>query len=42
MGRQRYRLSLGDGAHGPGDIAEIIISDGGEVSGPDLPNWQGD
>ena len=40
MDRQRYRLSLGDGAHGPGDIAEITLSDGGEVRSPDLPNRQ--
>jgi hypothetical protein len=42
MDRQRYRLGLGDGAHGPDDIAEIILTDGGAVRGPNLPNWQGD
>jgi hypothetical protein len=39
---QRYRLGIGDGAHGPSDIGEIIVSDGGVVRGPDLPNWQRD
>jgi hypothetical protein len=42
MDAQRYRLGLGDGAYGPGDINEIVLSDGGVVKGPDLPNWQGE
>jgi hypothetical protein len=40
MDRHRYRLNLDNGAHGPGDIAEIVISDGGDVRGPNSPNWQ--
>jgi hypothetical protein len=42
MQAQRYRLGLGDGAYGPGDIEEIVLSDGGVIRGPDLPNWQGE
>jgi hypothetical protein len=42
MNRQSYRLRLSDGAYGPGDIAEILLSDGGEVRGPNLPNWRSD
>jgi hypothetical protein len=38
MDTRRYRLNLRDG--GPGDIDEIILSDGGVARGPDLPNWQ--
>jgi hypothetical protein len=41
MDAQRYRLGLGDGAYGPGDIDEIVLSDGGVIEGPDLPNWHG-
>jgi hypothetical protein len=42
MEGQRFRLGLGDGAYGPGDIGEIILSDGGVVRGPNVPNWQGE
>jgi hypothetical protein len=42
MDGQRFRLALGDGAYGLGDIREITLSDGGIVRGPTLPNWQGD
>jgi len=38
MDARQYRLNLNDG--GPGDIDELILSDGGVVQGPDLPNWQ--
>lgn len=38
MHAERYRLNISDG--GSGDIDEIILSDGGVVRGPDLPNWQ--
>lgn len=33
---------MADGAHGPGDVPVLRISDGGTVQGPDLPNWQGE
>jgi hypothetical protein len=38
MDVERYRLNLRDG--GPGDIDELILTAGGVVRGPDLPNWQ--
>jgi hypothetical protein len=38
MDRQRYKLNLSDG--GPRDIDAVVLSDGGVVRGPDLPNWQ--
>ena len=36
----RYRLSVSDGAHGPGDVPLLGIEDGGVIKGPALPNWQ--
>jgi hypothetical protein len=38
MDRQRYQLNLSN--VGPCDIDTVILSDGGVVRGPDLPNWQ--
>jgi hypothetical protein len=40
MTSKRYKLTLGDGAHGPGDIDEITVLDEGGIAGPKLPNWQ--
>jgi len=37
---QRYRIGLGDGCYGPGDIAHLLVSDGGTVRGPQLPDSQ--
>jgi hypothetical protein len=31
---------MADGSHGPGDVPPLVISDGGTIRGPDLPNWQ--
>lgn len=40
MTSQQYKLSLGDGVHGPGDVLEITVLDEGMVPGPKSPNWQ--
>ena len=40
MKRQRFRLGLADGAHGPGDVGPLILDSVHELRGPDLPNWQ--
>lgn len=40
MTSKRYKLTLGDGAYGPGDIGEITVLDEGTIAGPKLPNWQ--
>jgi hypothetical protein len=40
MAPQQYKLSLEDGAYGPGDIREITVLDEGTVPGPKSPNWQ--
>lgn len=40
MASRRYKLTLGDGVYGPGDVAEIIILDDGNVAGPQAQNWQ--
>jgi len=37
---QRYRLALGGGAYGPGDVPPLTISMVQVVKGPDLPDWQ--
>jgi hypothetical protein len=36
----RYRLGMADGAHGPGDVPLLVLTDGGTIQGPALPNWQ--
>jgi hypothetical protein len=38
----RYRLGMADGAHGPGDVQPLVLTDGGTIPGPDIPNWQGE
>ena len=40
MEARRYKLGLGNGCYGPGDIGEITVLDEGLIKGPDLPNWQ--
>ena len=40
MKARDYRIGLGDGCYGPGDVAQLIVSDGGTVRGPQLPDWQ--
>jgi hypothetical protein len=40
MEARRYKLGLGDGCYGPGDIGEITVVDEGLIKGPNLPNWQ--
>jgi hypothetical protein len=40
MTSQRYKLGLGNGAYGPGDIGVIIVVDEGNVAGPTLADWQ--
>lgn len=40
MQPRRYKLGLGDGCYGPGDINEVTVLDQGLIKGPDLPNWQ--
>ena len=40
MESRHYRLSLGDGCYGPGDIGKITVVDLGLIKGPQLPNWQ--
>jgi len=40
MTSQRYKLGLGDGAYGPGDIGLITVVDEGNIAGPTLPDWQ--
>lgn len=40
MPSKRYKLNLGEGAYGPGDLGEITILDEGTIAGPNLPNWQ--
>jgi hypothetical protein len=42
MERQRFRLGMAGGAHGPGDVEPLMITSCGTVRGPDLPNWQGE
>jgi len=37
---RRYRLGMADGAHGPGDVGPLVVTDGGSIAGPDLTNWQ--
>jgi hypothetical protein len=31
---------MADGAHGPGDVPLFVVSDGGTIRRPSLPNWQ--
>jgi hypothetical protein len=31
---------MADGSHGPGDVPPFVITDGGNIRGPELPNWQ--
>jgi hypothetical protein len=40
MASRQYKLSLGDGEYGPGDVGEITVVDEGTVPGPNSPNWQ--
>ena len=40
MTSRQYKLSLGDGAYGPGDIQETTVVDEGDIRGPKLPDWQ--
>ena len=40
MKGQRFRLSLSDGAHGPGNIEPFTVASIHELPGPELPNWQ--
>jgi hypothetical protein len=40
MSSQRYKLSIGDGAYGPGDVGEIIVVEERSIAGPQLSNWQ--
>ena len=35
----RFRLALGDGAYGPGDVDPFLVEIVGTIPGPDLPNW---
>jgi hypothetical protein len=37
---QKYKLVLGDGCYGPGDIGAVTVLGQGVIKGPDLPNWQ--
>ena len=36
----RYRLGMADGAHGPGDVPLLVLTDGGTIRRPALPNWE--
>jgi|HubBroStandDraft_5_1064220.scaffolds.fasta_scaffold138328_3 hypothetical protein len=40
MEARRYKLGLGDGSYGPGDIGALTVVEEGLIKGPDLPNWQ--
>jgi hypothetical protein len=40
MTTQRYKLGLGEGAYGPGDISVITVVDEGDIAGPMLANWR--
>jgi hypothetical protein len=40
MTTQRYKLGLGEGAYGPGDIGVITVVDEGDIAGPKSANWQ--
>ena len=40
METRRYRLGLGDGSYGPGDVEPLTIRICQVVKGPSLPNWQ--
>ena len=40
MEPRRYKLGLGNGCHGPGDIGEITVLEQGLIKGPDHPNWR--
>ena len=39
MSRTRFRLALGDGAYGPGDVEPFVVEVVGILPGPNLPNW---
>jgi hypothetical protein len=40
MKSQRYRLGLGDGVYGPGDVEPLTVTSIRVLKGPNLPNWQ--
>ena len=39
MSRTRFRLVLGNGAYGPGDVEPFLVEVARTIRGPNLPNW---